>query len=112
MRSFAADEFRSCSCGKNECLADFVVFQSYGNCNLLKMHSYKSKAYINSRIGFYGYADMGLFSCSYNRPLAYEKLGIDIEDYAGLELQAQMAAFSDEEVAAAVAEIEAAMKEI
>lgn len=67
------------------------------------------KAVRNSRIGLYGYADMGLFSCSYNRPLAYEKLGIDIEDYAGLELQTQMAAFSDEEVAAAVAEIKADM---
>lgn len=63
------------------------------------------KAVRHSRIGLYGYADMGLFSCSYNRPLVWEKLGVDIEDYSAYDMQDQMNAFSNEEVAATVKEI-------
>ncbi len=59
----------------------------------------------HSRIGLFGYADMGLFSCSYNKTLAFEKLGVDIEDYSAYDLVHHMASFSDEAVAEAVADI-------
>lgn len=63
------------------------------------------KAVRHSRIGLYGYADMGLFSCSYNKTLALKKLGVDIEDYMGYDLVEQMNAFPDEEVDVAVRDI-------
>lgn len=63
------------------------------------------KAVHHSRIGLYGYADMGLFSCSYDKTLAFDKLGVDIEDYLAYDLVDQMNAFSEEDVAAAVDEI-------
>jgi L-fucose isomerase-like protein len=64
-----------------------------------------AKAVRHLRIGLYGYADMGLYTCSYSRTLALEKLGVDIEDYFAYELADQMKAFSPEEVAGEVAEI-------
>lgn len=63
------------------------------------------KAVHHSRIGLYGYADMGLFSCAYNKTLAFKKLGVDIEDYLAYDLVDQMKGYTDEEVAAAVEEI-------
>lgn len=63
------------------------------------------KAVHHSRIGLYGYADMGLYSCSYNKTLAFKKLGVDIEDYLAYDLVAQMDACTDAEVKAAVEEI-------
>lgn len=60
------------------------------------------KAVRHSRIGLYGYADMGLYSCSYNKTLVAEKLGVDIEDYMAHDLVAQMNAFTQEETDAAV----------
>ena len=64
-----------------------------------------AKAIRHLRIGLYGYADMGLYTCSYSRTLALEKLGVDIEDYFAYELAEQMNAFTPEEVAREVAEI-------
>lgn len=63
------------------------------------------KAVHHSRIGLYGYADMGLFSCSYDKTLAFNKLGVDIEDYLAYDLVDQMNAYSEADVAAAVEEI-------
>ena len=63
------------------------------------------KAVRHSRIGLFGYADMGLYSCAYNKTLAYDKLGVDIEDYLAYDMADKMAAFSDEEVRATEKEI-------
>ena len=63
------------------------------------------KAVRHSRIGLYGYADMGLYSCSYNKPLAYEKLGVDIEDYLAYDLVEQMNSYTEQEVKDCIAEI-------
>ena len=63
------------------------------------------KAVRHSRIGLYGYADMGLFSCSYNKTLALKKLGVDIEDYLAYDLVDQMNGYSKEEVDQTVREI-------
>lgn len=43
-----------------------------------------------SRIGLIGYADMGLYSCCYDRYEVFNELGIDIEDYFGYEITARM----------------------
>ncbi len=64
-----------------------------------------AKAVRNARIGLVGYADMGLYSCAYDKTLAFSKLGVDIEDYYSNEILEMMAAFSKEEVDAAIAEI-------
>jgi len=58
------------------------------------------KAVRHSRIGLFGYADMGLYSCAYNKTLAYRKLGVDIEDYLAYDMADKMASFSEEEVKA------------
>ena len=39
------------------------------------------KAVQNARIGLIGYADMGLYTCAYDKTLVFDKLGVDIEDY-------------------------------
>ncbi len=44
----------------------------------------------DSRIGLIGYADMGLYSCSYDRQVVFDELGIDIEDYFGYEVARMM----------------------
>lgn len=64
-----------------------------------------AKAIRHLRIGLYGYADMGLYSCSYSKTMALDQLGVDIEDYFAYELLEQMSAFSEEEVQSAVDEI-------
>lgn len=66
-----------------------------------------ARAIRHLRIGLYGYADMGLYSCSYSKPLLLEKLGVDIEDYLALDLVGQMQRIPDEQVKAAMAEIRA-----
>lgn len=63
------------------------------------------KAVRKSRIGLFGYADMGLFSCAYNKTLAYSKLGVDIEDYNTLDTPTRMASFPQELVDATKKEI-------
>lgn len=63
------------------------------------------KAVRHSRVGLYGYADMGLFSCAYNKTLAFNKLGVDIEDYLAYDLVDTMNSFTDAEVDEALKEI-------
>lgn len=57
-----------------------------------------AKAVRGARIGLFGYADMGLYSCAYDKTLAFRKLGVDIEDYGIHELLGEMEAFGAEEV--------------
>jgi L-fucose isomerase-like protein len=40
----------------------------------------------NARIGLIGYADMGLFSCTYDKTEVFKKLGIEVEDYFSYEI--------------------------
>ena len=51
-----------------------------------------------SRIGLIGYADMGLYTCAYDKTGLFTKLGIDIEDYSGYEIAKLMSAFPEEKV--------------
>lgn len=69
------------------------------------------KAVRHSRIGLFGYADMGLYSCAYNKTLAYSKLGVDIEDYNTLDTPTKMASFPDELVEATKKDILANSKQ-
>ena len=69
------------------------------------------KAVRHSRIGLFGYADMGLYSCAYNKTLAYKKLGVDIEDYLAYDMQEKMASFPEEEVKATMKDILANSKQ-
>ena len=64
-----------------------------------------AKAVRSARIGLVGYADMGLYSCAYDKTLAFNKLGVDIEDYYFSEILAMMEAFSQEETEKAMARI-------
>ncbi len=57
------------------------------------------RTFRHSRIGLIGYADMGLYSCSYDRSVVSAKLGIDVEDYFSYELGQQMEALSAERIA-------------
>ena len=50
------------------------------------------------RIGLIGYADMGLYTCAYDKTELFKKLGIDIENYCGYEIANLMDSFSEEEV--------------
>lgn len=69
-----------------------------------------AKAVKNARIGLVGYADMGLYSCAYDKTLAFNKLGVDIEDYYSNDILEKMAEFSADEVAEAIGEIKAEYK--
>ena len=69
------------------------------------------KAVKHSRIGLFGYADMGLYSCAYNKTLAYKKLGVDIEDYLAYDMQEKMDSFPEEEVKAEMENILANSKQ-
>lgn len=69
------------------------------------------KAVRKSRIGLFGYADMGLYSCAYNKTLAYSKLGVDIEDYNELDTPVKMASFPDDLVKKTMKEILAESKQ-
>lgn len=69
------------------------------------------KAVKHSRIGLFGYADMGLYSCAYNKTLAYKKLGVDIEDYLAYDMQEKMASFPDDLVKAEMENILANSKQ-
>lgn len=56
-----------------------------------------------TRIGLIGYADMGLFTCAYDKLAVFNELGIDIEDYFGYEITHAMDLCPEEE-ARAIAE--------
>lgn len=64
-----------------------------------------AKAIRNARIGLVGYSDMGLYSCAYDKTLAFNKLGVDIEDYYSNDILEKMDAFSQKEVDEAIAQI-------
>jgi len=64
----------------------------------------------NARIGLIGYADMGLYTCAYDKLAIYDKLGIDIEDYFAYEITNKMKNLAAEDVAAAVGDIKRNMK--
>jgi len=40
----------------------------------------------NSRVGFIGYADMGLYTCAYDKLAVYKQFGIETEDYFSYEI--------------------------
>jgi L-fucose isomerase-like protein len=52
----------------------------------------------SARIGLVGYADMGLYTCAYDKLAVFDKLGIDIEDYFTYEITAKMDAVTREEL--------------
>ena len=51
----------------------------------------------NSRIGFVGYADMGLYSCAYDKMSVYKSLGIETEEYFSYEIGKLMESYTAEE---------------
>jgi len=55
-----------------------------------------------ARIGLIGYADMGLYTCAYDKTALFKKIGIDIENYDGYRIANLMDAFSEERVAEAM----------
>ncbi len=57
-----------------------------------------AKTIRSSRIGLIGYADMGLYTCAYDKTQLFKKLGIDIENYCGYEIAGLMEKFSDKQV--------------
>lgn len=57
-----------------------------------------AKTIKSSRIGLIGYADMGLYTCAYDKTQLFKELGIDIENYCGYEISDLMNAFSEDEV--------------
>lgn len=56
-----------------------------------------------ARIGLIGYADMGLYSCAYDKTGLFKKLGIDIENYDGYKIAELMDLFPEEKVKEAMA---------
>ncbi|MHA9738136.1 hypothetical protein [Robinsoniella peoriensis] len=63
-----------------------------------------------SRIGLIGYADMGLYTCAYDKTALFKKLGIDIEDYSGYEIMNRMAQCTSEQAAEIVTDIRSSLK--
>ena len=57
----------------------------------------------HSRIGLIGYADMGLYSCTYDRSAVSRLLGIDVEDHFSYEIGQLMEAVSPERLSETVA---------
>ena len=55
-----------------------------------------AKTIRSSRVGLIGYADMGLYTCAYDKTQLFKKIGIDIENYCGYEISNLMNKFSDE----------------
>jgi len=74
-------------------------------CDLFLRQAAAAKAVRSARIGLVGYADMGLYSCAYDKTLVFDRLGVDIEDYYSSEMLEKMDAFSEREVAAVIADI-------
>lgn len=57
-----------------------------------------AKTIKNARIGLIGYADMGLYTCAYDKTALFKKIGIDIENYDGYRIANLMDTFPDEKV--------------
>ncbi len=75
------------------------------------IHAVKcAKRIKKSRIGLIGYADMGLYTCAYDKTQLFKKLGIDIENYCGYEIANLMQTFSDEQVKQTVDMIKSTVK--
>ena len=53
----------------------------------------------NSKAGFVGYADMGLYSCAYDKVSVYKHLGIVMDDYFSYDIGQIMEGFDDDTVA-------------
>ena len=51
-----------------------------------------------SRIGLVGYADMGLYTCTYDRTSLAAKLGIDVEDYFSYDIGKLMEEVPEEDI--------------
>lgn len=51
-----------------------------------------------ARIGLIGYADMGLYSCAYDKTGLFKKIGIDIENYDGYRIADLMNTFPEDRV--------------
>jgi len=51
-----------------------------------------------ARIGLIGYADMGLYSCAYDKTGLFKKIGIDIENYDGYRIAELMNTFPEDRV--------------
>ncbi|MBR5460742.1 MAG: hypothetical protein IKV53_07700 [Clostridia bacterium] len=51
-----------------------------------------------ARIGLIGYADMGLYTCAYDKTALFNKIGIDIENYDGYRIANLMDEFPEERV--------------
>ena len=62
-----------------------------------------AKTIRSARMGLIGYADMGLYTCAYDKTALFKKLGVDIENYCGYEIADLMNVFSEEKVAETVA---------
>ena len=58
-----------------------------------------------SRIGLVGYADMGLYTCAYDRTAIFNKLGIDVEDYFSYEIGQMMESAPADAIRGIVAEM-------
>lgn len=61
----------------------------------------------DSRIGLVGYADMGLYTCSYDRQEVFTQLGVDIENYFDYEVIHAMELCPDGEATKIMADIKA-----
>lgn len=70
-------------------LADIAAFANVARTRRVFRHS---------RIGLIGYADMGLYSCTYDRSVVSAQLGIDVEDYFSYEIGQQMASVPEERI--------------
>ena len=62
-----------------------------------------AKTIRTARMGLIGYADMGLYTCAYDKTALFKKLGIDIENYCGYEIADLMNEFTEEKVAETMA---------
>ncbi len=58
-----------------------------------------------SRIGLVGYADMGLYTCAYDRTALAARIGIDVEDHFSYEIGQRMEQAESERVEEAVRSI-------
>lgn len=60
-----------------------------------------------SRIGLIGYADMGLYTCTYDRTSIASRLGIDVDDYFSYEIGTLMDSAPDADISEIVRMIRA-----
>ena len=64
----------------------------------------------NARVGLIGYADMGLYTCAYDKTLVFDKLGIDIENYFSYEITGRMASAPEDEIRSIISGIKERME--